>query len=388
MQDLRLVAANERGSHLVLRSADGEKYVLSIDDRLRAAVRGDRSRVAQLDAEAEAHLPPRDIQARIRAGASAEQVARAAGVSVDRVRRFEGPVLAEREHIATLAQKSTVRRPGLDTRPMTLGETLEERLGPLGVKPEGLGWDSWRRDDGRWVVQVAYTESERSHVARYLYDPRARSVVADNDEGRWLTGESEKPPAPAPFVPRLARAADEAAGGAAAEEAPARPVAKPRRPDPTLSRRAPDVVARRAAAAAAVPARRPAVQFAEQMEVPMPVPVAAGSALEQEPAERVPAERVPVEQVAADQPAVETPVTAQPALDPPTAPVPAPAPAAEPALEQSPAPTPSAPPVPVIAEQPAARTGTEGAAPARPARSRRASVPAWDDIVFGAKRAD
>src|SRR3954447_10969131 len=105
MQDLRLVAANERGSHLVLRSADGDKYVLSIDDRLRAAGRGDRSRVGQLDAEAEGHLRPRDIQARIRAGASAEQVARAAGVSVDRVRRFEGPVLAEREHIATLAQK-------------------------------------------------------------------------------------------------------------------------------------------------------------------------------------------------------------------------------------------------------------------------------------------
>jgi hypothetical protein len=346
MQDLRLVAANERGSHLVLRSAAGEKYLLSIDDRLKAAVRGDRSRLGQLDTEAEGALRPRDIQARIRAGASAEQVARAAGVSVDRVRRFEGPVLAEREHIATLAQKSTVRRPGLDARPMTLGETLDERLASVGVKPDGLAWDSWRRDDGRWVVQVAYSHLEQTRVARYLYDPRARSVIADNDEARWLTGEIEQPPVAGPFVPRLAPPA------APESEEPAdvvlpEPPATPRRPDPTLTRRAPDVVARRAAAVGAVPARRPAVQFGEQMEVPMPLSAPA-------------------------RPDV-APTAAAPSVEPPAAPAP-------------PAPAP-APAEPMAAEQPAARTGTDGAAPPRSSR-RRASVPAWDDIVFGARRPD
>jgi hypothetical protein len=367
MQDLRLVAANERGSHLVLRSADGDKYVLSIDDRLRAAVRGDRSRVGQLDAETEGHLRPRDIQARIRAGASAEQVARAAGVSVDRVRRFEGPVLAEREHIATLAQKSTVRRPGLDVRPMTLGDTLEERLGTIGVKPEGLSWDSWRRDDGRWVVQVAYNQIECTRIARYLYDPRARSVVADNDEGRWLTGEMDRPPATAPFVPRLARAGD-IAEPEATEEASARPMAR-RRPDPTLTRRAPDVVARRAAAAAAVPARRPAVQFAEQMEVPMPVQAP-------DPVVEEPPTPVVVATLA------ETIVVTEPMVHEESSVV-----EPEPVLDQTPpAQTPPAPPTPAIAEQPAASTGTDGAAAPRPSRSRRATVPAWDDIMFGAKR--
>jgi hypothetical protein len=384
MQDLRLVAANERGSHLVLRSSDGDKYVLSIDERLRAAVRGDRSRVGQLDAEAEAHLRPRDIQARIRAGASAEQVARAAGVSVDRVRRFEGPVLAEREHIATLAQKSTVRRPGLDVRPMTLGDTLEERLGPLGVKPEGLGWDSWRRDDGRWVVQVAYTEDERTHVARYLYDPRARSVVADNDEGRWLTGEIDRQPVAGPFVPRLACAEDIADSvDAPAAEAPTRPVTAPRRPDPTLTRRAPDVVARRAAAAGAVPARRPAEQSAEQMEGPMPVPIAPAAMA----TETVFTEEAAAPVVVAT--LVETIVVAESLVLEPVLMEDGPAstPEPEPVTAQSPGP-PAAPPTPVVIEEPAASTGTDGAAAPRPSRSRRASVPAWDDIMFGAKRTD
>ena len=344
MQDLRLVAANERGSHLVLRSADGEKYVLSIDERLRAAVRGDRARLGQLDTGADGHLPPREIQARIRAGASAEQVARAAGVPVDRVRRFEGPVLAEREHIATLAQKSTVRRPGLDVRPMTLGDTLDDRLTSVGVKPEGLGWDSWRRDDGRWVVQVAYSHAERTHVARYLYDPRARSVIADNDEARWLTGEIDTPPVAGPFVPRLARAAEPDTEDSAEDEpTPAPVVTAPRRPDPTLTRRAPDVVARRAAAAAAVPARRPAVQHGEQMEVPMPTP--APVVMDEVPAATM----------------EQTPVPAPPA---------------------------PAPAEPIAAEQSAASTGTDGATAPRSARSRRASVPAWDEIVFGARRAD
>ncbi len=203
MQDLRLVAANERGSHLVLRSVDGDKFVVSIDERLRAAVGGDRSRPGPAAGGPEIDLRPREIQARIRAGASAEEIAQAAGMSLERVRRFEGPVLAEREHVAQLAQRSTVRRPGLDTRPTSLGDSINERLALMGICPDGLRWDAWLADDGRWVVQVAYLHEDRTQVARYRYDLRARSVVAENDEARWLTGERIERPQPATFVPRL-----------------------------------------------------------------------------------------------------------------------------------------------------------------------------------------
>jgi len=57
---------------------------------------------------------------------------------------------------------------------MTLGETLLERLTVLGIGPEGLGWDSWRRDDGRWVIQIAYRQDDRNVVARYLTTARAQ----------------------------------------------------------------------------------------------------------------------------------------------------------------------------------------------------------------------
>ncbi|ERK63851.1 PF11268 domain protein, partial [Propionibacterium acidifaciens F0233] len=49
-------------------------------------------------------LTPREIQSRIRAGESPDDVARAAGVPVDGIEGYAAPVLAEREHMAEMAQ--------------------------------------------------------------------------------------------------------------------------------------------------------------------------------------------------------------------------------------------------------------------------------------------
>lgn len=117
MPELRVVAVSNDGTRLVLKAADSTEYTLPIDERLRAAVRGDRPRLGQIEIEVESHLRPRDIQARIRAGATAEEVAQFAGIPVDRVRRFEGPVLAERAFMAERARKTPVRRPGENSKP-------------------------------------------------------------------------------------------------------------------------------------------------------------------------------------------------------------------------------------------------------------------------------
>lgn len=55
-------------------------------------------------------LTPREIQSRIRAGESVEDVARAAGVSVDELDGFAEPVLAERDHMTELARVAQARR--------------------------------------------------------------------------------------------------------------------------------------------------------------------------------------------------------------------------------------------------------------------------------------
>ncbi|MEV6508252.1 MULTISPECIES: septation protein SepH [unclassified Streptomyces] len=208
MPELRVVAVSNDGTRLVLKAADSTEYTLPIDERLRAAVRGDRPRLGQIEIEVESHLRPRDIQARIRAGASAEEVAQLAGIPVDRVRRFEGPVLAERAFMAERARKTPVRRPGENAGPQ-LGEAVQERLTLRGAAKETVQWDSWRRDDGTWEVLLVYVVAGEPHSASWTYDPPRRLVQAVDDEARSLIGESDDlsvTPEPSfPFVPRIAR---------------------------------------------------------------------------------------------------------------------------------------------------------------------------------------
>ncbi|MFD7685376.1 septation protein SepH [Streptomyces sp. NPDC059781] len=207
MPELRVVAVSNDGTRLVLKAADSTEYTLPIDERLRAAVRGDRPRLGQIEIEVESHLRPRDIQARIRAGATAEEVAQMAGIPVDRVRRFEGPVLAERAFMAERARKTPVRRPGENSGP-PLGEAVQERLLLRGAEKDTVQWDSWRRDDGTWEVLLVYRVAGEPHSASWTYDPPRRLVQAVDDEARSLIGESDDLAAPEPsfpFVPRIAR---------------------------------------------------------------------------------------------------------------------------------------------------------------------------------------
>ncbi|MGE7434579.1 MULTISPECIES: septation protein SepH [Kitasatospora] len=204
--ELRVVAVSNDGTRLVLKAADSTEYTLPIDERLRAAIRGDRPRLGQIEIEVESHLRPRDIQARIRAGASAEEVAQAAGISVDRVRRFEGPVLAERAFMAERARKTAIRRHGEPTGPQ-LGEAVAERLALRAAEKDTERWDSWRRDDGTWEVILYYRSDGEGRSASWTYDPPRRLVQPNDDEARSLIGESveREEDSVFPFIPRIAR---------------------------------------------------------------------------------------------------------------------------------------------------------------------------------------
>src|SRR6266849_8777058 len=181
MQELRLVAVSEDGSYavLVVPGRSG-RFALPIDERLAAVARGQFSRLAQYEIEVENPLRPKEIQDRIRAGETAEEIADAAGLPVDRIRRFEGPVLAEREFRAKEAQQARVRgEAGPGPR---LGEIVTERLADVGASADDVDWDSRKRQDGNWQVQLAYTLAGRMHLAEWLYDPRSKHVTPDDDE--------------------------------------------------------------------------------------------------------------------------------------------------------------------------------------------------------------
>jgi hypothetical protein len=187
MHELRLVAVSEDGSYAILAvPGRGGRFSLPIDDRLRTVARGQFSRLAQYEIEVESPLRPKEIQDRIRAGETADEIADAAGVPVERIRRFEGPVLAEREYRAQEAQRATVRRPGDSGPGPRLGDIVAERLTDLGAVPDDARWDSKKRADGNWQVQLTFTVGGRSEAAEWVFDPRRRHIAPDDDQAARL----------------------------------------------------------------------------------------------------------------------------------------------------------------------------------------------------------
>jgi hypothetical protein len=188
MQELRLVAVSEDGSYAVL-AAPGRsgRFSLPIDDRLRIVARGQFSRLAQYEIEVESPLRPKEIQDRIRGGETAEEIADAAGVPIERVRRFEGPVLAERAYRAQEAQGASIRHPGDSGPGRRLGEVVAERLTGLGADTDEAAWDSRKRADGCWQVSLLFRAGDIPRLAEWVFDPRSRHVSPVNDTAGALS---------------------------------------------------------------------------------------------------------------------------------------------------------------------------------------------------------
>ena len=199
MTHLTLMNVSEDGRRLLLVSDTGVEFTLDIDDKLRAALRGDPTRFGQLEIKMDATLRPRDIQARIRAGETPEAVATAAQTTVEAIMPYAAPVLAERQHIAERAQKSSVRRSGpAGQGARTLGEAVAGHLRATNVDPETVEWDAARREDGRWTLIGDFEIVGRTGSARFTFDAPGNYVVLDNDDARWLVGDLDKEAAPAP----------------------------------------------------------------------------------------------------------------------------------------------------------------------------------------------
>jgi len=185
MRELKVVGLDVDGKRIICEADNsGEKFILLSDDRLRAAVRGEKtgSSSSQSDTEVQSVLRPKEIQAKIRAGASVEQVAAAAGVDIGRVERFAHPVLLERSRAAELA---TAAHPVLADGPsvLTLLETVTSALVARGLDPEGTNWDAWRNEDGRWTVQMGWKAGLSDNVAHFRFTPGAHggTVTAFDD---------------------------------------------------------------------------------------------------------------------------------------------------------------------------------------------------------------
>ncbi|KRE85014.1 septation protein SepH [Arthrobacter sp. Soil764] len=212
MQDLRLVGVHDDGTHLLLSGAGGEMFQLPIDEALRTASRSTAKPRAERPA---VPMSPRDIQARIRAGATAADVAELSGMPLAKVERYEGPVLAEREYVAQQARKVEVAAPSpghdiyrsaFGDNPATLGDMVAHRLSAHGIDPATVEWDSWRRQDGTWTVSASFEAKSggtsgigEEPPALWTFNPGRKSLQNTN---RWAQQLSELEPLDGPVPAR------------------------------------------------------------------------------------------------------------------------------------------------------------------------------------------
>ena len=147
-------------------------------------------------------LTPREIQQRIRAGASVEQVARESGNAFSRIRTYGHPVLAERDWIARQARAVEVWVGGPDLYsdlvqdggPTTLGELAAHRLAELGVDEASLEWDAWREDQAGWTVAARFAvagarglPTHEAPPALWTFRPAGRHLEPENAWARALS---------------------------------------------------------------------------------------------------------------------------------------------------------------------------------------------------------
>ncbi|MCD4850061.1 DUF3071 domain-containing protein [Arthrobacter sp. AK01] len=222
MQDLRLVGVHDDGGHLLLSGPGGAMFQLPIDEALRAAASRTPAQVAARASNTPIAMSPRDIQSRIRSGATAAEVAELSGLPLANVQRYEGPVLAEREYVARQARNIEVASPApghdiyrsaFGDNPATLGEMVDHRLAAHGIDSSTVEWDSWRRPDGSWTVVARFETVPGTHgsigeepPAMWTFSPQRKSLQNAN---RWAQQLSELEPLDGP-VParRLAAVSD------------------------------------------------------------------------------------------------------------------------------------------------------------------------------------
>ena len=414
MRELHVVALSEDGRSVLLatsKKATTGGFRLKLDDKIRAALKGDLPRPGE-SAVRSTGVSPKEIQARMRAGESAEEIAASAGVPVARIERFAGPVLSERERIIEEARAGFLSRGRLGPSLLPLGDAVDAALAETpSLRPETVSWTARRLDSGHWLVQVSYVSRARTRTGSWVYDPGTRALVPSDPASAALghTGEeaaarkSASIAAPRPAAARARPAAKKkpakkAAGsraarsGAASRTASARPAGTRTAATPAKKAAAKQAAARKAVATKAAATKAAATKrTATAAKQPSAAPVAArgkargagtaaaatsvrtAAAAAAKPAGKrtaapaapavktTPAKRAPKKVAAVGPPdAVETPPAAEPE-SPPT-------------LRVVPAPPAELVPTPV---------------PKRRAAGERATVPDWADVLFGtAPRSD
>jgi hypothetical protein len=175
MKDIKFLGAD--GDFLLLETAEGVRYRLLVDDALKRASRGEAG--LQLDAPT---LTPREIQEEIRVGRSIQDIIAASGAPEDYIRKFAQPVLDELNHAVLNAL--TVRLEIAGDRfnePTTreFGEIIKARLAASGAGIER--WSALKAPDHGFFIHCEFELNGETKKATWNYDPKRLALSPEND---------------------------------------------------------------------------------------------------------------------------------------------------------------------------------------------------------------
>ena len=234
VQQLHLVGLTTDLSGLIFSARKGAKsgsYVIRLDDDVvetivetlrrressSPASTPSATSLATLAREAEAEprpprpdssLSPREIQARLRAGHSIQDVAEEAGVDIAWVDRFAAPVLAEQRQVVERAGELLFARArgGESSQPLATAVrwNLAEKGVPLVDETVHGGWSAHQLVESIWVLRFQYHHRGRRQVAEWELDVRDGTLAARNrlaTQLGWVEKGRRRPRPPVDEVP-------------------------------------------------------------------------------------------------------------------------------------------------------------------------------------------
>lgn len=240
MREIFLAPSDSTDTSLVLRAEDGEEFFLEVTDELRElfapadsadsdsaneasdhttheagdAIDDSSPTSAQASRSAGLHtvmpssggspsspqtqhtqqaqeirLRPNEIQARIRAGASAAEIAEELDVPESRIEPFAHPVLLERARIADVAKQAhPIREDG--PAKLTLWEILATAFAARGHSLSEATWDAYRHQGEPWILRITWKTGLSANEAEWTFKQTMSSpatVEARNSVAADLT---------------------------------------------------------------------------------------------------------------------------------------------------------------------------------------------------------
>lgn len=197
MIELQLLGVGADGESVVFTDDNGERYVTPITDELRASLRRDRPALQVHPSVEKPSLRPSEIQRLLRAGMTAAEISAEHHVDIAFILKFEPPIRTEKTYILSYAQDTHIGAPDGPK----LGELVIDRLAARGVSPSSLVWSARREQSMPWEITVTFVQGAQEMSAHWSYEMHSSTVVAIDQEARWLTETPQSAPLQTIFSP-------------------------------------------------------------------------------------------------------------------------------------------------------------------------------------------